>query len=256
MSHSECEVMPFHHPAGQRYFNIASVLKCLMAKQFTCLIPFFNEDGRVLQVLNKISTLRRQAEIICIDDGSQDQAWQKIVKRYPWVNLIRLKKNQGKTGAVAAGLKKVKTPYVFLLDADLRKISVKDFQAGLDWCRKQPKVDMLIFGRINDPFRTDLLATHILLSGERIVKTKILKAVLRGRVKGFQLELALNQYCLDHNLTVVTLPSRAKTTLKLKKYGLVGLKRDGKMFWELFNYTGILSYMRQVSVFTGRKNRL
>src|SRR3989338_2231317 len=240
----------------QPYFNIASVLECLMAKQFTCLIPFYNEGERVLRVLDKISTFKRQADIVCVDDGSQDLASEKIAKKYPWVTLIKLKENQGKTAAVAAGLKKVKTHYVFLLDADLRKISVKDFQAGLDWCRKEPKIDMLIFGRINYPFRSSLLATHILLSGERIVKTKILKAVLRGRVKGFQLELALNQYCLDHNLTVVTLPSRAKTTLKLKKYGLVGLKRDGKMFWELFNYTGIRSYMRQVSVFTGRKTWL
>lgn len=227
-----------------------------MAKRFTCLIPFYNEGDRVLKVLDKISQLKRQPGIICVDDGSQDGVYSKIKKNYPWVKLVRLKANQGKTEAVAAGLTKVKTSYVFLLDADLRQISVADFQAGLDWCRKEPKIDMLIFGRINDPFKSTLLAPHILLSGERIIKTRILKAVLRGPVKGFQLELALNQYCLDHQLTVVTLPSSAKTTLKIKKYGLVGLKRDGKMFWEMFNYSGFRSYLKQVEVFTGKKTWL
>ena len=224
-----------------------------MVKQFTCLIPFYNEGNRVLKVLDKISQLKRQSDIICVDDGSQDGVYSKIKKDYPWVKLVRLKANQGKTEAVAAGLTRVKTPYVFLLDADLRQISVKDFQAGLDWCRKEAKIDMLIFGRINDHFKSTLLAPHILLSGERIIKTKILKMVLRGSVKGFQLELALNQYCLDHHLTVVTLPSSAKTTLKIKKYGLVGLKRDGKMFWEMINYSGFRSYLKQVEVFTGKK---
>jgi glycosyltransferase involved in cell wall biosynthesis len=228
-----------------------------MKKQFTCLIPFYNEGNRVLSVLKKVSKLEDQTEIICIDDGSSDKSSLKVKKLYPRVKLIRLSINQGKSGAVKAGLKFVKTPNVFLIDADLQGIKISEFSRAMGLFVDNPDLDMIILRRTNDPVINPILAGHILLSGERIIKTKILKDVLAGQVKRFQLEVALNQYCLDNGKQVYSLPSAARNYFKVYKRGNVkGLFGEAEMMWQVLECVGAYNYVRQVITLNDKKNQL
>jgi len=87
------------------------------------VIPAFNERATILEVLRAV---RAQAidgvqfEIVVIDDGSSDGTGD-LVAAHPELcgRLIRLPRNQGKGGAVIAGLKVATGDYVLFQDADL-----------------------------------------------------------------------------------------------------------------------------------------
>ena len=87
------------------------------------VIPAFNERATILEVLRSV---RAQAidgvrfEIVVIDDGSSDGTGD-LVQAHPELcdRLIRLPENQGKGGAVIAGLKAATGDYVLFQDADL-----------------------------------------------------------------------------------------------------------------------------------------
>ncbi|MSO85878.1 MAG: glycosyltransferase family 2 protein [Rhodospirillales bacterium] len=87
------------------------------------IIPAFNERATILEVLRAV---RAQAlddvrfEIVVIDDGSSDGTGD-MVQTHPELcdRLIRLPLNQGKGGAVIAGLKVATGDYILFQDADL-----------------------------------------------------------------------------------------------------------------------------------------
>ena len=87
------------------------------------IISAFNERATILEVLR---AARAQAldgvrfEIIVVDDGSSDGTGD-LVQAHPELcdRLIRLPLNQGKGGAVIAGLKVATGDYILFQDADL-----------------------------------------------------------------------------------------------------------------------------------------
>ena len=87
------------------------------------VIPAFNERATILEVLRAV---RAQAidgvrfEVIAIDDGSSDGTGDLIAANPGLCDrLIRLPENQGKGGAVIAGLKAASGDYILFQDADL-----------------------------------------------------------------------------------------------------------------------------------------
>jgi glycosyltransferase involved in cell wall biosynthesis len=87
------------------------------------VIPAFNERATILEVLRSV---RAQAidgvqfEIVVIDDGSSDGTGDLVAANPELCDrLIRLPRNQGKGGAVIAGLKAATGDYVLFQDADL-----------------------------------------------------------------------------------------------------------------------------------------
>ena len=91
------------------------------------VVPCFNEElnletfyQRLKSVLNKIGINHR---IIFIDDGSEDQTWNKINElnnKDSNVVGIRLSRNFGHQAALKAGIDNAEADYVFSLDADLQ----------------------------------------------------------------------------------------------------------------------------------------
>lgn len=93
-----------------------------MNKALTILIPCFNEQSTINQVLQNMKLLKKQInfELIIIDDGSTDGTLSIIQSgNYDIKKLITLKKNGGKGQAIIEGLKNTSTEYVLIQDADL-----------------------------------------------------------------------------------------------------------------------------------------
>jgi glycosyltransferase involved in cell wall biosynthesis len=89
----------------------------------TIIVPIFNEENTIIEILNRISSediKDPSLEIIVIDDCSTDTSVELLKQNSNlYDNLIELKKNLGKGGAVREGLKEANGSYVLFQDGDL-----------------------------------------------------------------------------------------------------------------------------------------
>ncbi len=84
------------------------------------IVPAFNEEPTIGQVLESLCRLSIVKEVVVVDDGSTDATCQKVQQvRLPNVRLIRQERNAGKTAAVRRGLQEVTGEVVIIQDADL-----------------------------------------------------------------------------------------------------------------------------------------
>ncbi len=97
------------------------------ATLISIVIPLFNEEASVDALMPRLfGFLEREglkAEVICVDDGSRDATWDKIVAwraTYPALTLVGLSRNFGKEIAIAAGLDLADCDAVVLMDGDLQ----------------------------------------------------------------------------------------------------------------------------------------
>jgi glycosyltransferase involved in cell wall biosynthesis len=86
------------------------------------IIPLFNEEATILEILNRVNVLKKicQIEIIVVNDGSNDNS-KKILESNSqyYSKFIDLKKNSGKGKAVIEGIKNCTSDYIVIQDADL-----------------------------------------------------------------------------------------------------------------------------------------
>ena len=92
--------------------------------KLTIIIPVFNEEKTIEQVLQRINKLdlgKIDKEIIIVDDGSTDKTLNQIRKHLENKNISLYKhtENQGKGAAVRTALKKATGQYIIIQDADL-----------------------------------------------------------------------------------------------------------------------------------------
>lgn len=186
----------------------------------TCLIPFYNEGDRLIETLQYVTKIKGIDDIVCVNDGSTDNSVALLKNNFPKTKLINLKNNLGKTEAVRQGLKQIKSIYVFLLDADLKNINSKEFKGAIDTMKNEPQLDMLILQRINEPFLVRLFRFDIILSGQRILKTKYLSQILNDNISHYDLEIAINEYAKRNNLRTNTFPISAINTGRKDKWGI------------------------------------
>ena len=97
-------------------------------KVISILIPAYNEEAYILQVLDRLRTLawpdEVSTEVLVIDDGSTDRTTD-LVKEFSHkhagftLHLHQLPKNQGKGAALRYGIDHAQGDFVLVQDADL-----------------------------------------------------------------------------------------------------------------------------------------
>ena len=81
------------------------------------IVPVFNEEGNILNVINKIrQSISTNDEIIVVDDGSIDNTVSEVKKSN--CILIENKINKGKGQSLINGLNKSKGNIVVFIDGD------------------------------------------------------------------------------------------------------------------------------------------
>jgi glycosyltransferase involved in cell wall biosynthesis len=93
-------------------------------KTLTALIPFFNEERTIVELINQLDALPNGilAECVFVDDGSTDSTRQLLSKALAGVDFksqIITKVNGGKASAIREGAKALTTTHVVILDSDL-----------------------------------------------------------------------------------------------------------------------------------------
>ncbi len=103
-----------------------------MNRMLSIIIPVFNEEGSIKQLIEKINTnitelIRKKVigdyEIIFISDGSTDRSEQIIkdeINNDIHIKLIVFRSNFGKSKALEAGFKFAKGDIIITMDADLQ----------------------------------------------------------------------------------------------------------------------------------------
>ncbi len=212
-----------------------------------CIVPFYNEGTRVTDVVSGIIGSRMINRVICVDDGSTDTGatWPENSR----IERIRHRTNLGKTQAVRTGLKHVRTPYVFLIDADLIGLT----PSMLDACIRHvltDRPDMLVLRRTGTLWSTRQLRLDLLVAGERIVRTDLLKHAVRPGITGYALEPALNRFLMRHSARIDAVALPFSQYRKSDKYGLLpGLVKDAASVWQVTRTFGIRELWRQISRF-------
>ena len=114
-------------------------------KLLSVIVPLFNEEKTILNVLEQLSELKKienSIQIIVINDGSTDNS-QKILdnNKILYDELVVNSTNGGKGNAVKKGLAKSKGDYIIFQDADL----------------EYDPMDFLKFIKIIEKFSPDLI---------------------------------------------------------------------------------------------------
>jgi glycosyltransferase involved in cell wall biosynthesis len=101
------------------------------------VVPAYNEEKRLRPTLDAwvefFATQPYRAELVVADDGSRDSTPDialDVARAHPEVRLVKLDRNQGKGGAVKAGMLSARGEAVITVDADLN-ISPSHIPAAL-----------------------------------------------------------------------------------------------------------------------------
>lgn len=88
-----------------------------MKPALSVVIPFYNEEENVAELLREVSLACPEAEIVAVDDGSTDATQARILAE-PGVRLVALGRNLGQSAALYAGLHRASGDICVMLDGD------------------------------------------------------------------------------------------------------------------------------------------
>lgn len=93
----------------------------MMTMLISVVIPAFNEEQTIAQVVKAVSSLRIDKQVIVVNDGSTDgtyKALEKLRATYE-LTVVHCEENRGKGFAIRSGLPHVKGEIVVIQDADM-----------------------------------------------------------------------------------------------------------------------------------------
>lgn len=170
--------------------------------QVTAIVPAYNEEKKVYNVLHALVKTKGLDEIICVNDGSTDRTLYIIKKaKAPNLKIINLKKNHGKSYAIAHGIRKAKGQIIIFVDADLKGLKENHINQII-----APLMDEKFDAVIGYPYWNNLDKLFLPLSGERAYfKKDLVPHLLEIEKKGYGMELFLNYLFKDKKIKLFPL---------------------------------------------------
>ena len=91
-------------------------------KNVTLIIPAYNEEETLSEILTKVCELEFVQQILLVDDSSTDstpEIAQQLASKYTHLDYVRHEQNKGKTAAIKSALRRIEGEIVVIQDADL-----------------------------------------------------------------------------------------------------------------------------------------
>ncbi len=99
----------------------------MTAPELSVVVPLYNEASGLEELHARLSAalgaVARPAEMVFVDDGSTDGSFERLLElagRDPRVRALQLRRNYGKSPALAAGFARARGRLIVTLDADLQ----------------------------------------------------------------------------------------------------------------------------------------
>ncbi|WP_200759441.1 glycosyltransferase family 2 protein [Effusibacillus dendaii] len=205
----------------------------------TLIIPAYNESSNIGRVLQVVIGMRDDfQEVVVVDDGSTDQT-SDVSLQYG-ARVIRLETNQGKGGAIAAGLRACGTPFLTLLDADLIGLRPDHLRLlAAPVLQGEAAMSMGIFsaGRKRTDWAQKVAPS---ITGQRVLRRELLETMPGLANARYGVDYALTAHAKRMKLPVAEVILHDLTQImKEEKLGLTkGFAARLKMYWEIFRVMG------------------
>lgn len=163
--------------------------------EWTLILPAYNEEPTIAQVLGTVTHSFPEAEIIVVSDGSTDRT--PLLAKQHGVRCVHYSPNRGKGYAVRRGVLAATTPLVIFTDADL-PFGVEGVRTIVRRLSEDPDAEMVIASKIDIKrgltYRT---ARHAARAGIALL-TGLRYADTQAGLKGFRLRVAKAIYSRTH----------------------------------------------------------
>lgn len=221
-----------------------------MTNKISCIIPAYNEEERIKNVLNVVKDHPKIDEVIVINDGSTDKTKEVIESfgKFKKIKPIIFEKNKGKSFAVMTGIKRSKNNTLLFLDSDLVGLTKKNV-TDLIMPVTNEEVDMTLSLRKNSlPIYRWISLDYV--SGERVYKKSMIKDYKKlANIPGYGIETFLNDKIVKNNWKIrVVNWKNVICTPKSKKIGFIrGNIGEIKMVMQIVKMKGIFGVLKQVT---------
>ncbi|MGC8981541.1 MAG: glycosyltransferase [Minisyncoccia bacterium] len=172
-------------------------------EKISVIIPAFNEEKNIGEVVKSLKEIELIDEIIVVSDGSKDKTVLEAEKAGADI-VIDLPKNLGKGGAILEGIKKANGDILIFLDADLIGIK-RDHILNLLEPLKKDEADMVVGYLAGDKMQN--LIPY--LSGQRALRKKDVLKIIKNKkfIKSrYKFEVLLNRFYNRSNLKTIFIP--------------------------------------------------
>lgn len=216
-----------------------------MLNKVAAVVPAFNEELTILNVLKTILDSGYFDEVIVVDGNSTDKTAE--ISEKAGVRVIKESKREGKGMAMKKGLQASEAEIIVFFDADL---------IGL----KKEHISLILLPVLNNevsmctgarghwaglPYVISKIDPLLAIGGERAIKKHILENIPEKFIQGFTVEMALNYYCKVKKIpTRIVKLNGLKLVPKEKKWGV------GKGFTERLTEIWQLIKMRFIIIFS------
>jgi polyisoprenyl-phosphate glycosyltransferase len=214
---------PIENPLGESVLKIAAVL------------PAYNEEKRVADVVKAVLRAPSVDEVIVVNDGSTDQT-VKVACSIPGVEVVNLRHNVGKGGAMTAGANATDADILIFLDADLIGLKpehVEELVAPVKTGRAKMAVGSFRGGRRLTDWAQKITPN---ISGQRAIRRSIFEQIPDLERTRYGVEMAITRWCHHFRIPSVTVLIPGVThPMKEEKLGFFrGALSRARMYSQIF----------------------
>ncbi len=181
----------------------------------TVLIPVYNEESSVAELIARVRNVPVEKEIIAIDDHSADRTLE-VIRQIPGIRVLTHPINQGKGAGIRTGLEAATGDVVIIQDADL-EYDPEDYPKLLKpfenpnvdavyGSRFRGNSDFLFLSKLANYFLTFL--TNVMFNGRITDMETCYKAIRRPLFQN--LNLTANRFEIEPEITAKLLRRRAR----------------------------------------------
>ncbi len=209
--------------------------------EISAIVPVYNEEATVAQVVNDLLDLSLFREIVVVDDGSSDSTALQLLPFFNRKEVFILinHRNQGKGYSVLKGLRSVTAPYVVLQDADLEYpvSNIKrlaecfdcDMTVGVRNTNGQGLYVVSAASFLANKIITRLMKVPDVMSGQRMLKTEFARS-LQLKPGRFELETEITLKALAKGAKIKFVPIDYYPRTEGKKIGFLDFLKIFKTY--------------------------